>query len=186
MPFHITREHLGRLDGFRRPGGMGGLRRPGHTDGEAMSLRHKLSAIMEEQKQNIEKATAIVEVGAAAFGLGFLHGRKGGMPETFGIPWDLGSAALLHLLGFSGYAEGYEQHLHNLGNGALAYYVGSMGAQIGQKMRQEVKTGDDAWKGSPFTEEEAKKRGLGVRTITAGTPGGVWSPAQQAAMYRGW
>lgn len=175
----ITRDAIGRFH---------------HIHGEnradgASTLRARLERIREENKENIAKLTAIIEVGGASFLLGMLHGRRGGMPQTFGVPWDLAAAAALHLLAFSGQAKGYEDHLHNLGNGALAYYTGSIGAQIGQRMRKD----SPDWKGAAMTEEEAKKAGLQVRTIVAGhngapamgpgAPRHSWTPEQLRAMY---
>lgn len=87
-------------------------------------------------KNNMEQALQSLEVGGAALGLGFVHGRKGTMPEKFGVPLDLGAAIGLHLLAFSGYTKGAAKHLHALGDGALAYYLGSLGGQWGQKRRK--------------------------------------------------
>lgn len=109
-------------------------------------------------KETGKTALRSVEVGGAAFGLGFLHGRKGNMPEKFGVPLDLGAAIGLHLLAFSGYTKGAAQHLHALGDGALAYYFGSLGGQYGQKKRKAA--GELTGASNP-------------RTITAG-----WQPQQ--------
>lgn len=117
-------------------------------------------------KSNMEQALQSLEVGGAAFGLGFVHGRKGTMPEKFGVPLDLGAAIGLHLLAFSGYTKGAAKHLHALGDGALAYYLGSLGGQWGQRRRKAA--GELTGAATP-------------RTITAGSPmpmsTAAWGPA---------
>lgn len=170
--FRVSRDTLGRF-------------RSKYTRGSAVGLSM--------DNPTVRTVVQTTEVAGTAFLFGFLHGRKGGMPETAKVPWDLGTAALMHVLGFAGVGEDQDApwHLHNVGNGALSYYTGSMGAQIGQRMRRSA--------GQMKAPE--KFVGQTPRTITEGQPqfyGGAyptgmnaaqpavhqWSPQQIAAMHR--
>lgn len=145
----------------------------------------------EEQKR---AALAAFESGGTALGLGYLHGRKGTMPEKWKIPLDGAVAAGGVLLGVFGgkYIGGDKvaRHVTAVGVGALSYFFGSLGGQFGQKARfkaGEMKgpagpylTGDEK-KFDPslvYTDKDGKaKQWRDSRTITAG-----WqAPRAQAA-----
>lgn len=140
-----------------------------------------------------------VEVAGTSFLFGFLHGRKGGMPETAKVPWDLGTAALMHVLGFAGIGAGVggtegetdaPWHMHNVGNGALAYYTGSMGAQIGQRMRKAAKNPDGTSQLTGVATPRTITMGSGPNFYGSQFPSQAqpavhqWSPQQIAAMHR--
>lgn len=78
-----------------------------------------------------------MEVGGTAFGFGILQGRTGGV-EVIGVPVDLGAAFLLHLGGYVGAAGEASTHLHNIGDGAAASYLNTLGVGIGARMRSEA------------------------------------------------
>jgi hypothetical protein len=113
-----------------------------------------------------------------AFGMGVLHGRKGGMPETAGIPWDAGFGFLTTGLGlFAGkWLKGAADPIIALGSGMLSYWSGSMGAQLGQSMRKNA----GEFTGVAFTDDQAKTAGVQVRTVVAGPVAGA--PAFGAPM----
>lgn len=74
------------------------------------------------------------EIGSAAFTIGMLDGRYGGV-EILGVPLSLGSAIGLHLTALAGVAP---DHLHAFGNGALAAYLNTLGSGVGAKMAQDA------------------------------------------------
>lgn len=87
-------------------------------------------------------ALALLEGGATAAGLGYLHGRKGSMPEKYKIPLDAALGVGLPLLGIFGGkyigGERVSKHLVAAGSGALFYFLGSLGGQFGQKARAKA------------------------------------------------
>jgi len=165
--FRVSRDTLGRF-------------RSKYTRGSAVG--------MSMDNPTVRTIVQTGEVAGTSFLFGFLHGRKGGMPETARVPWDLGTAALMHTLGFAGIGEEQDApfHLHNVGNGALWYYTGSMGAQIGQRMRKSA--GQLTGKATPRTITEGQPQFYGgayPAGMNAGQPAvHQWSPQQIAAMHR--
>lgn len=127
-------------------------------------LRTRLATFREQQKEVIADATAVIEIWGASFAAGWLHGRKGLMPTLFGVPYDALAAVACYVVAFGGMAKGAKAHVMNLGHGFGAYYAGNLGAQLGQRMRKET----PEWKGTAWTEEEAKKLGGQVRNIVGG------------------
>ena len=152
----------------------------GHLTSSASSAENKLERIKENEKSTMRRALVLVETNLAAGALGFVHGRKGGMPTVMGIPYDAGLAGVALLLGFSGYARGYEDHLINIGAGACAYFTGNMMANLGQRMRKNA----GELRGTPWTDDEAKEKHLSVRTITAGMP--AFGPGAMAQPANAW
>lgn len=86
----------------------------------------------EKSEKVIETALRTAEVGGAAFGMGVVKGRFGNI-EVVGVPIDLVAASGLHLLGFFG-GDRYADHLHALGDGALASYLTTLGTGVGRGM----------------------------------------------------
>lgn len=138
MPFHITREHV---------------RRYGHAAGASTAHMSPAEKTLERQKEQkkewFAQGIAIVEVGGTAFGFGLLQGRRGGMPEIpyIGLSADLFTGLVLHLVGFMGWAGKYGDHVHNIGNGAIASWAVNQGALFGEKMRKEAEGGSAATTG---------------------------------------
>lgn len=81
-----------------------------------------------------------MEVGMSALGFGWAEGRYGSI-ELLGIPANLGASVVLHGLGYFGMAGKHSEHLHNLGDGALASYLHTMGVGIGARSRQPARPG---------------------------------------------
>lgn len=87
------------------------------------------------------QATAMVlvgagEIAATSFGLGVVNGRWSN-PELVGVPVDLGLGVSMHMLGFLVGGAGSE-HMHNLGNGAVACYLSGLGTGVGRKMLDDT------------------------------------------------
>lgn len=132
-----------------------------------------------------EAGLAVFEAGLTALGLGYVHGRKGTMPEKAKIPLDGAVAAVGILAGtFGGKyvgGEGVAKHLRAAGTGALSYFLGSLGGQWGQKARFKAKDkdGKSELQGPPlpaWLPEDQRKAAEAAtpwrnnRTITAGIP----------------
>lgn len=125
-----------------------------------------------------EGVSTALTVGTA-LGTGILHGRKGQMPSLGPIPLDAALGAGSALLGLSGAlgtrGSGY---VMDMARGWLAYFGGSIGAQVGQKMR---KTAGELTGASVGTPESGFLSG--TRTITKGMDAGA--PAFRGALTQG-
>jgi hypothetical protein len=144
------------------------------------NVRARLARIREEQKETIESATAIVEINAASFGIGWLHGRKGLMPTLFGVPYDALAAGALYVVALGKLAGKFSAHALNFGHGFAAYYSGNLGAQLGQRMRKD----SPDWKGEMLTPEAAKEMGGQARNIVAGNVHQLYGQRNAMAMVR--
>lgn len=96
----------------------------------------RLSRMREKVEEMTGQVVEVVEVSASAFALGVAKGRYGSV-EVVGVPLELALGAAGHLLGFTGVAGKYSEHLHNFSNGALACWAHSMGAGVGQKILEK-------------------------------------------------
>lgn len=122
MPFQITPEHVNRLSLHRRK-----------RSGSDMAKSVKQTA----------------EVVAAAGGLAYLQGssKDNSVPEIMGAPIDLVAGIALHVAGFSGYLGKWADDAHNLGDGALAFYVANWAHGYGQKHPRNAGMGQmTGWK----------------------------------------
>jgi hypothetical protein len=124
----------------------------------------RLAVIKEKNSEDIRAALDTIESAGTAGFLGYMHGRRGGMPMSLGVPWDLGTALAAKLAGFLKWGGSFTPDLHAIGNGAASYYLGSYAADWGQRDRK--KAGELL--GRAYTADEAKEHGVVVRTITAG------------------
>lgn len=153
------------------------------------SAKARFDNMKDEQKETLAVAidSALVYGGSAL--IGFLHGRKGGVPVVLGMPYDVIGAGLFTMLGFWGVSEGkaWGRHSVALGSGFGSYYVGSMFAQIGRRKRIEAKENVYPADG-PYnlSAEQAAAAGVQVRpAITAGTARAGF-PQHQHAHAAGW
>ena len=101
------------------------------------SAKDKIAKYKEKADLIIQKAVETVEIGAASFGMGVLMGKTGGV-SVVGVPVDLLAGLGLNLLGYVGVGGKYVDHLHNLGNGSLAHYLGAVGNKVGQNWGKPV------------------------------------------------
>jgi len=97
----------------------------------------RVRSMREKTEEVVGQAVAAAEVSGAAFGLGWVRGRYGEV-SVVGVPLDIGLAAVLHTTAFLGGGGKYAEHLHSVGNGALAVYLTTLGAKIGAEMRQKA------------------------------------------------
>lgn len=100
----------------------------------ALRAKARVAKIKEQADAAVEKVVSTAEISTAAFTMGVIDGRYGGV-EVLGIPLSLGLAAVAHLTAFLGVAPG---HLHSFGNGFLASYLSNLGNGVGAKMAIEA------------------------------------------------
>lgn len=94
---------------------------------------------IEKKDKNIKETTfQAVEVSAMALGFGFVRGRWKG--DMYGIPVDLAGGVVLHAAGLFGGPK-YANHLHNLGDGALASFFTTLGAGLGASHKTTTTAG---------------------------------------------
>lgn len=97
------------------------------------SLKKRIGNIKEKAEEATEKVVATAEVGAAAFAMGVINGKTGGV-EIVGVPLELGAGIGLVGLGMLGVAGKASDHLHNIGTGCLASYLSTVGRGVGLTM----------------------------------------------------
>jgi len=100
---------------------------------------NRARGIAEKADEAVGTVVQTAEVGLTAFGFGWAKGRYGSV-ELMGVPADLLGGLVLHGLGFVSGGR-YHEHLHNLGDGAIASYATTLGFGIGDKMKQEADAG---------------------------------------------
>lgn len=112
----------------------------------------------------VKTGVGIGIVGLTSGAIGTIHGRKGVMPALGPVPLDAavaGGALALALSGALGRATPY---VVDVCKGATGYFAGSLGAQIGQRMRKK------STEGLGVTTVGSIENGwlTGTRTITKG------------------
>lgn len=128
--------------------------------GQAESLMRRASSVKSRAEGAVNNVVRTAEVGAAAFAMGAINGRYGGV-EVAGVPADLGGAVALHALGFLGVAGKSSAHLHALGDGLLASYATTLGKGVGVGMREKALAGGTGVHGQKLTPEELRELGGG-------------------------
>lgn len=106
-------------------------------EGIERSLKAKDSTIKrvkEEAEKTVLQVVRTVEITGTAFGLGVVNGRYGS-PSILGVPVDLGIGLAGHAAAFFDIAP---DHMHAVGDGALASYTTALGVGVGTKMLQET------------------------------------------------
>lgn len=98
-------------------------------------MKNQVKRVKEKADKTVQQVVRTGELGGTAFAFGIVNGRWQS-PELLGVPVDLGTALLAHGAAFMGIAE---EHLHNIGDGALASYLTALGQGVGVKMLQEQK-----------------------------------------------
>lgn len=125
------------------------------------SLQKRIGKFKEHAEEMTEKFVRSIEVGGMALATGVMQGKTGGV-EIMGVPAELGAGLALNLLGYFNAAGKHSGHLNNLGDGALAGYLATVGRGIGV-----------AWKN--------KQLGTGTQASGEGlSPGEVADIARQA------
>lgn len=133
------------------------------------ALKARIASWKEKGQEQMGHALQAVEVGATAFGFGFLRGKMGdanGDLDIAGIPASLGTAIGMHALGFMGVFGKHSEHAHNVADGALAEYAAVQGMRMGA---------------ARSTDFNGQKRIAGRRHVS-GLPGGQNPFAQRNNM----
>lgn len=112
-------------------------------------MKANAARMREKAAETVETGIQTVEVVGSTFGFGVLRGRYAdpdtGEWEIMGVPPDLLAGIALHgaalLGGFAGQRGDFAMHAHNLGDGALASYFFTKGAQLGVNMREDAVQG---------------------------------------------
>lgn len=102
----------------------------GKMHDRVQSLQKRIEKFKDRAEDMTRKFVRTVEVGTAALGVGILQGKTGGV-ELMGVPAELGAGLALNLLGYFGAAGQHSEHLNNLGDGALAGYLATVGRGLG-------------------------------------------------------
>ncbi len=144
MPVHISRTQLARLS--RHAGSM--ARRAGH--------------LKDKTEKAVNTLVSTAEVGAASFAFGVVQGRFGTV-DVVGVPIELGTAVLLHLLGFVGVAGKAARHIHSFGDGALASYLTTLARGIGMDMKKKALGAAVSGAGRRLTEAELEELARSAR-----------------------
>lgn len=116
------------------------------------SVKNRIAKVQREAEERVEQAVRTLEVAGAAFGVGVMQGRTGGI-EVVGVPLELGAGLALEVLGHLDFAGKMSGHLINVGDGFLAGYATTLGRGVG--------------------EEWARKDGKATRTTSRGSLGGA-------------
>lgn len=106
----------------------------------AEKAMNRIKTVRERGEQVMETATRTAIVGTTSLALGVIQGKTGGV-EILGLPLDLLIGAGAHAAGFMKLGGKNSAHLHNVGDGALALYAGTMGRAIGANWKATGKLG---------------------------------------------
>lgn len=106
-------------------------------------LKTRIASIRKRAEQTTEKFIRTAETGGAAFTMGMIQGRTGGI-EVVGVPLELGLGIGLNVLGYFGGAGKHSDHLNNLGDGCLAAYLTMLGRGVGVSMKGKSLSGGSA------------------------------------------
>ncbi len=98
------------------------------------ALKNRIASWKEKGQEQLGHALQAVEVGATAFGFGFMRGKMGdqnGDLDIMGVPASLATAIAMHGLGFMNVFGKHSEHAHNVADGALAEYSAVQGMRMG-------------------------------------------------------
>ena len=103
-------------------------------ENNALSMKARISKMRAKSTEQVESLVGATEMATAAFTMGVIDGRWGGV-ELVGVPLSLLVAGSGHLLGFLGVAS---THMHNFANGSLAAYLTTLGNGVGARMAMDA------------------------------------------------
>lgn len=98
------------------------------------ALKQRWANWKEKGQEQLGHVLQTAEVGATAFGFGFMRGKMGdaeGNLDVAGMPASLATGVVMHGLGFMGVFGKHSEHAHNIGDGALAEYAAVQGMRMG-------------------------------------------------------
>lgn len=98
------------------------------------SAKRNSQRLREKAGQSASVMMESLEVGGSAFAIGVAQAYTG-KTEIMGVPVGLGIGIACNLAAIMG-AGGHENHLKNIGNGALAGYGAALGLQVGAQMKK--------------------------------------------------
>lgn len=124
----------------------------------AQALAARAKSAMAKAERAVETGIRSVEVGASAFALGMAEGRFGAI-DIVGVPMPLMAAAAAHTMGFLS-SDKISDHLHALGDGALASYCASAGFRIGKTWAAKAGSPGAATKGESLSDDDAADMAL--------------------------
>jgi hypothetical protein len=145
------------------------------------AMKRNSARLREQSEKLVGTAMQAVEVGGTSFAFGYAHGRFQDETGEFGIggvPYALAAGIGGHVLGFVMGAN-LSEHMHNIGDGALAQY----GAHLGMKLGSESGAAVGA---------RRSRFATGRRTVVGGYNHpmlggqGVSPTAVGARSYQGW
>ncbi len=119
------------------------------------AFKARLANIRKTAEKSTEKMLRTAETGGAAFTMGVIQGKTGGV-EVVGVPVDLGLGIALNVLGYFGAAGKMSDHLNNVGDGCLAAYLTTVGRGVGQNWEQKKGVSDKSSGMSLSPEEIAR------------------------------
>lgn len=122
-------------------------------------MKAKVANMREKAEETTKKVVRTAEVGGAAFGMGLVQGRTGGV-EVFGVPMELGLGLGLNIFALLGGAGEYSEHLNNVGDGCLAAYATTLGRGVGTTMRNKALGGAVAAPAANLPSGQAKTSGV--------------------------
>ncbi len=100
------------------------------------TIQKRIANIREKAEETTERLLCTVETSGAAFAMGVVQGKTGGV-EIFGVPLELGLGVGLNAFALLGGAGKHSSHLSNVGNGCLASYATTLGRGVGATWRDK-------------------------------------------------
>jgi len=122
QPVKVTASHLNKLRS------------------QVEKFQARARAVAAKGEVMVQQAADTAVSTGTAFALGVVQGKTGGF-EFMGLPLDLLVGGAAHAAGFMKLGGKNSNHLHNVGNGALALYAGTMGRAIGANWKTTGKLG---------------------------------------------
>lgn len=101
------------------------------------SIKKRIANIREHAEQTTERVVATAETFGAAFAMGVVQGRTGGV-ELFGVPVELGLGLGLNAFALLGGAGRASTHVNAVGNGCLAAYATTLGRGVGSTWKDKA------------------------------------------------
>lgn len=119
-------------------------------------MKKRTANVVEKSHEMVGTIVRTAEVGAAAFSMGLIQGKYGGV-EIVGVPMDLGLGIGLHMLGLLGVGGDMSGHLHAFGDGSLAAYLSALGAKTGYSWKRKALSGGETKLIETGEQEVARK-----------------------------
>lgn len=132
-----------------------------HAVARLETIKKRIANIREQAEATTERLVTTAETAGAAFAMGVLQGKTGGV-QLFGVPLELGLGLGLNAFALLGGAGKHSVHLNNVGNGCLAAYATTLGRGVGATWKDKSLGGS-----APAQVEAARTSGLSPGDIAA-------------------